>query len=68
MREIAAQRFFHSVDPPRRVPLRGKIPKHFSIVWKNTPFFSTVWKTFFHTVENFPPPLQPSAFSLLSSP
>jgi len=34
-------------------PLCGKIQKSFSIVWKKTPIFSTPWKTFFHSVENF---------------
>ena len=28
---------------------------NFSIVWKNRAVFSTVWKTFFHSVENFEP-------------
>jgi len=44
MREIAAHRFFHTVE--KSFPQCGKIPKHFSIVWKNG-------KTFFHCVENF---------------
>jgi hypothetical protein len=33
-------------------PLCGKTAKHFSIAWKNRANFSTVWKTFFHTMEN----------------
>ena len=32
-------------------PLCGKTAKSFSIVWKNWPLFSTVWKHFFHCVE-----------------
>jgi len=32
-------------------PLCGKIVKTFSIAWKNRAVFSTLWKSFFHTVE-----------------
>jgi hypothetical protein len=32
-------------------PLCGKIANTFSIVWKNRPKSSTLWKTFFHSVE-----------------
>jgi len=38
--------FFHTVET--FLPLCGKIPKTFSIVWKKMPFFSTPWKHSFH--------------------
>jgi hypothetical protein len=44
-----SEKVFHNVET--FFPLCGKIVKHFSIVWKNRPDFSTVWKTFFHSVE-----------------
>ena len=33
-------------------PLCGKFAESFSIAWKKWPCFSTVWKIFFHSVEN----------------
>ena len=48
-----ARKVFHSVE--NFFPWYGKSAKLFSMAWKNRAVFSTVWKTFFHTVENFAP-------------